>query len=107
MYRFGDIVLIAFPYSNNEGNKKRPALVLLDTGDNDLLLARITSQYVSTNFDMQISEWQEAGLLVPSYIRLHKLATLETILIDRRLGHLSSSDLAQVEAKLNEIFGSL
>lgn len=105
MYRFGDIVLIAFPYSNNEGSKKRPALVLLDVGDDDVLLARVTSQYADTDFDVQITAWQEAGLLVPSYIRLHKLATLETILIDRRLGHLSPNDLAKVEAKLNEIFG--
>ncbi len=107
MYRFGDIVLIAFPYSNNEGNKKRPALVLLDAGDNDVLLARITSQYVNTDFDVVISEWQQAGLLIPSYVRLHKLATLETMLIDRRLGHLSSNDLEKIEAKLSEIFSDL
>ncbi|SFF27070.1 type II toxin-antitoxin system PemK/MazF family toxin [Thermoflexibacter ruber] len=107
MYRFGDMVLIAFPYSNNEGNKKRPALVLLDAGDDDVLLARVTSQYTNTNFDVEINEWQQAGLLVPSYVRLHKLATLEKVLIDRRLGYLSSNDLSKVASKLNEIFGDL
>lgn len=104
MYKFGDIVLIAFPFTDGYGVKKRPALVILDTGDHDVLLARITSQYVSTDFDIQIAEWEEAGLLTRSYVRLHKLATIETVLIDRRLGKLSPTDLAEIKQKLSDIY---
>ncbi|MBS4029554.1 MAG: hypothetical protein KGZ58_13075 [Ignavibacteriales bacterium] len=43
-FRSGEVVLIAFPFANMEGMKRRPALVLLDTGNDDILVARITSQ---------------------------------------------------------------
>jgi mRNA interferase MazF len=107
MYKFGDIVLIAFPFTDGYGVKKRPALVILDTGDHDVLLARITSQHVNTDFDVQVAAWEDAGLLTRSYIRLHKLATIETVLIDRRLGKLSLADLAEVKKKLTDIYENL
>ncbi|MEM0992527.1 MAG: hypothetical protein AAF847_10370 [Bacteroidota bacterium] len=55
-YQFGDIVLIAFPFTNRGSVKKRPALVLLDTEDNDLLLSRVTSQMADSSFDVQVKE---------------------------------------------------
>jgi mRNA interferase MazF len=106
IYQLGDIVLIAFPFSDGRRVKKRPAIVLLDSKDNDLLLARVTSQPVNTTFDLFIKKWREAGLLKPSYIRLHKLATIETVLVDRKLGTLSDDDLTQIKQKLSEIYGS-
>jgi mRNA interferase MazF len=105
MYIIGDILLIAFPFTSGGTSKKRPALVLLDTGDADILVARITSQISNSEYDIIIDEWQNAGLLVPSYIRLHKLATLEKVLIDKKLGELSALDLEKVREKLTEIFG--
>jgi mRNA interferase MazF len=105
MYSIGDILLIAFPFTSGGTSKKRPALVLLDTGDADVLVARITSQISNSEYDIIIDEWQNAGLLVPSYIRLHKLATLEKVLIDKKLGELSALDLEKVREKLTEIFG--
>ena len=44
VYRPGDVVLLVYPFTSGEGAKKRPALVLLDTGDDDVVAARITSQ---------------------------------------------------------------
>jgi len=40
-YNFGDVVLVAFPTHGTL--KKRPALVVLDTGDADIVLAPITT----------------------------------------------------------------
>jgi len=91
-YKLGEVVLIAFPYTNGTGSKKRPALVLYDAGDPDILVARITSQTVLTKDDIVLNDWAEAGLLVPSTVRLHKVATLEKVLINRSLGTLSASD---------------
>ncbi len=81
--------------------------MLLDTEDNDVLLARITSQYIDTDFDLTLTNWRESGLLLPSYIRLHKLATLEMRLIEKRLGSLAQEDLVGVAEKLSKIFNNL
>ncbi len=91
-YELGAVVLIAFPYTNGSGVKKRPALVLYDNGDPDIVVARITSQAVTTHDDILIIDQDTAGLLVVSRVRLHKIATLDKKLITRQLGHLSDSD---------------
>jgi hypothetical protein len=44
IYKFGDIVLIGFPHTDLQGISKRPAIVLYDSGDQDVLLARIITQ---------------------------------------------------------------
>lgn len=47
-YSFGDVVLIGFPHSDYSRVSKRPALVIHDGKDQDLLLSRITSKSYST-----------------------------------------------------------
>lgn len=102
-YKFGDIVLLSFPFTNGISAKKRPALVLLDANDNDVVVVRITSQFSDTDFDLPIRDWQKAGLLSLSYLRFHKIATLEKTLIDKKLGYLSMTDLQKAKDKIQEI----
>ena len=92
----GTVVLINFPFTNGATTKKRPALVLLDLADQDLLLARITTQPWGTSFDCPLENWSAAGLKAPSFVRLHKLATLEKTLIEKRLGLLTPADMQRV-----------
>ena len=91
-YKPGDLVLVAFPYASGAQAKRRPALVILDTGDADVLVARVTTQVIRTPFDLSLKNWKAAGLRMPSTVRLHKLATLEKTLVIARLGSLSSTD---------------
>ena len=98
--KFGEIVLIAFPFTSGVGSKKRPALVLYDAGDPDILVARITSQIVLGKDDLVLNDLLYAGLLVPSTIRLYKVATLEKSLISRTLGTLSVRDERAVVSHL-------
>jgi mRNA interferase MazF len=104
---FGEVVLIKFPFTTDTTAKKRPALVILDPDDGDILLARISSQPVESDFETTVAEWENAGLLLPSYVRLHKMATLQKSLIDKSLGRLSPSDLQIVREKLKEMVESL
>ncbi len=76
-YSFGDIVLIGFPHTDLQGISKRPAIVLYDSDDQDVLLARITTQEYITVTDYKILDWQKGGLLAESYVRLGKQATIE------------------------------
>lgn len=65
-YQFGDIVLISFPFTEDGTVKNRPALVLFDLGDEDVIVARVTSQSYRNKFDLSIDKWKESGLLLPS-----------------------------------------
>ncbi|MDO8727709.1 MAG: hypothetical protein Q7J35_16720 [Candidatus Methanoperedens sp.] len=39
-YRVGEVVLLKFPFADQQDVKKRPALVLLDADDDDILVER-------------------------------------------------------------------
>jgi mRNA interferase MazF len=95
-YKSGDIVLIEFPHTDLQGISKRPAIVLYDSGDQDILLARITTQEYSTETDYKILDWQKSGLLAESYIRLGKQATIEKRYVVKQLGTLSASEMGHI-----------
>lgn len=106
-YRPGEVVLLTFPFTDEAEAKWRPALVLLDTGDADIVVARMTSQIARTTFDVELVKWQQSGLPLPSVVRVHKLATLEKRLVERRLGVLAASDWARVKAKIQQLWASI
>ena len=103
-YQFGELVIVAFLFAGTPETKHRPGLVLLDTGDEDMIVAKITSQIPRTTFDVEIQEWQQAGLKRPSAVRLHKLNTLQKSLVERRLGILTPDDLVQVRDRVKQIW---
>ena len=107
MYKFGDIVLLEFPFTNGLGSKKRPALVIIDANDGDIVVARVTSRIVNTDFDVIINDWRAAGLLTPSIVRLHKIATLELTLVNRKIGELSTATLQNVRQHILYIAADL
>ena len=107
MYKFGDIVLLEFPFISGLGSKKRPALVIIDANDGDVVVARITSRIVNTDFDVIINDWRAAGLLTPSIVRLHKIVTLELSLVNRKIGELSTATLQNVRQHILDIAADL
>jgi mRNA interferase MazF len=107
LFEPGELVLLAFPFSSGDVVKQRPALVLLDTGDLDLLVARVTTQVHESLHDVPIHDWKQAGLLAASTVRIHKLATLEKSRVQRKLGRLSPRDLAAVRAVVQKMLGKI
>lgn len=106
-YQPGEVLLLSFPFVNAVGTKRRPALVLKDTGDEDIIVARITSQTAKAELDVELVEWQNAGLVLPSIVRVHKIATVEKCLIERKLGKLTSKDWAKVKATIQQLWASI
>ncbi len=106
-YQSGEVVLVAFLFTGATETKRRPGLVLLDTGDEDMIVAKITTQSYRTVFDVEIAEWQQAGLNRQSTVRLHKLNTLQKSLVERSLGRLTANDWAQVRDVIQQIWSSL
>ena len=103
-YRPGDVVLLLFPFTDAEGARRRPSLLLVDTGDEDIVVARITSQAPRDAHDLRIEKWQSAGLLLPSVVRVHKLATLERGLVHTGLGRLDEEDWGRVQSRIRELW---
>ena len=91
-YEFGEIVLIDFPQSGRVQRKKHPALVVLDVGDADAVLAPITTREWLGRGDYRIRDWQFCGLLRASWLRLAKIACLRKEEIIRCLGQLTDYD---------------
>ena len=76
-YKFGEIVLIAFPFTSGVGSKKRPALVLYDADDPDILVARITSQPVFEKDDLVLTD---SGRLHEGFLAILTKLSLESII---------------------------
>lgn len=47
-FEFGEIVLIRMEFHQRAGGKVRPAVVLLDTGDDDFIAAPVTWRWLQT-----------------------------------------------------------
>ena len=89
--KVGDIVSIEFPFSDLQGQKRRPGLVLA-ADENDVLLARLTTHPSRDPSDVTLVHWVESGLPKPSTIRLAKLATIDRRLVHHRIGRLPLDD---------------
>jgi mRNA interferase MazF len=100
----GDIVLVDFVFVDGQGSKRRPALVVSSPAYHrsrqEVVVAAITSNVVRQLYgDHRIVDWQAAGLLFPSTVT-GILRTIKRATISRRLGSLSSSDLAAYDQRL-------
>jgi mRNA-degrading endonuclease toxin of MazEF toxin-antitoxin module len=102
--RPGQVVLIRIDFHQTAGGKLRPAVVLLDSDDDDFVGAPITSRPRLSDFDVAIQPWRLAGLNTASTIRVHKLTVLAKDEIVRRLGELAAPDQAAVTAVLRRAF---
>lgn len=102
-YKLGDIVLITFPFVESNTSKNRPALVLLDTDDNDIVASRITSQLHKDIYTFEINEWKICGLLLPSAVKLNKIATISKSHIYLKLGGLLDQDIAEIKRILKDM----
>jgi hypothetical protein len=91
-------------FHQTQGSTIRPALVLLDTGDDDFVAAPITSRLRSAEFDFPFLDWRSAGLNVPSSARLHKLTVLPKLDLVRKLGSCSAPDRDVLHASLGKAF---
>ncbi len=98
---------MAFPFTAGTGAKRRPTLVLLDTGDADVIVVPITSRTSQATFDVVLAEWQQEGLKLPSVVRVHKPVTIEKRLVERRLGALTPGDWTRVRDRLQELWATI
>ena len=108
-YKRGEVVLLPFPYTDQSGSKRRPALILSTDAYNthraDIIVAPITSNLTTGQADdTPLTDWSAAGLLKPSVVK-GILGTVEQTLIRRVMGRLSAADLQKVEQTFANVLG--
>jgi mRNA interferase MazF len=107
------IVLVTFPFDDLTGSKVRPAICLTDEIGTyrHVVIAFITSQVANASEPSDIplltsaDDFPATGLKVSSAIRLHRLVTIPTNLMQRHLGDLPVSVQNMVAQKLRTLFG--
>ena len=109
-FSFGDVVLVPFPFTDQSGTKKRPAVVVSSHGYNasrrDIVIMAITSQ-VRTPLgfgEAMVDDWQGAGLIKASVLK-PVFATIEQGLVLRVMGHHSAADIKTLREVVADVIG--
>lgn len=103
----GDIVIIPVPFTDNNGYKLRPAVVISNdkvhqTGD--AMIVQITSKLKQDNLSIALTNDDVTeSLPAKSYIRFHKIFVLEQRLIKGKVSSLNISKYQELIQKINQI----
>jgi mRNA interferase MazF len=93
-----DVVLLPIPFTDLSSRRVRPAIVIgFGSFPGDLFVVPLTSQLA--NADFPLGNWQAAGLNVPSGVKA-QLATVESALVLKIVGRLSSADSSTLNSHL-------
>jgi mRNA interferase MazF len=110
-YKQGDIVLLNFPFSDNNRSKIRPALILsndkLDGNFyNEKIFIPISTKKQEDGFDIEIQDKMVKNVMPKrSFLRYMKLQTMpeSQIEINGKISELRHEHLKEVVDKINEL----
>ena len=103
-YSRGDVVLVSFVFSDETGERQRPAVIVSSEAYHrsrqEAIIAAITSRTDRILAgDHLITAWQGAGLLFPS-VATGIIRTVKRGMITRRLGIMSQADMEAIDDNL-------
>ena len=103
-YSRGDVVLVGFVFSDETGERRRPAVIVSSEAYHksrqEAIIAAITSRTDRILAgDHLINDWGEAGLLFPS-VATGIIRTIKQGMISRRLGTISQADMEAIDDNL-------
>src|ERR1700722_1837178 len=110
-YRKGDVVLVSFPYTTDEGStqtKRRPAVIISNDNNNarldDVLLVPLTSNVTRAGREptqvvvsMTSEEGKAAGLRLDSVIDCTVIATIPKTLLVNKIGAFPQETMERVD----------
>ena len=100
----GDVVVIRIPFTDLSSDKKRPALVIANLGGEDLILCQITSKEPLSNFvKLNQKDFLTSTLDMTSFVRINKIFTLDSKMIEYKIGKINQEKITEVETKLIKI----
>lgn len=101
-YNIGEVWWTSFPYEEKQEEKHRPAVVI-DENTIGVLAMMVTSKEKKTPFYIEINDWKEAGLTVPSWARIDRVVRIDEWHMDHKIGELSQNDLLKIMQLFTEI----
>lgn len=106
MYEQKEIVLILFPYTDLTGNKLRPALIISNSNLNnseDRLCVLVTTNKSSDSLKINEEDQLENKLPFESFIKPHRIFTINKKLIVKSLCIISNSFHERIIKEINKI----
>lgn len=102
----GNVVLVAFPFSNLKGKKIRPALILAHVEFDNLILCQITSRPYSSKTAIRVehADFAKGRLPLTSFIRPDKLFTADASIIKSIAGKLSKKTTDSILQRVRNLF---
>ena len=105
----GDVVLVSFIFSDETGERRRPAVIVSSDAYHqsrqEAIIAAVTSRIDRILMgDHLISDWQSAGLLFPS-VSTGIIRTIKQGMIARKLGSMPVPDMQAIDSKLKLVLG--
>ena len=103
-YSRGDVVLVSFVFSDETGERRRPAVIVSSEAyhrsHQEAIIAAITSRTDRILAgDHLIADWRGAGLLFPS-VATGVIRTIKRGMITRRLGIMPKADMEAMDDDL-------
>jgi mRNA interferase MazF len=97
-YNKGDVVLVSYPFTNLKQSKVRPAILLRDQFQEDILVCPISTRIKVKSYELIITDEDYDGriLPVPSCIRTHNLFSLHASLVQQKVTRLSDGALQKL-----------
>ena len=93
----GDVVVVLFPFTNYLEAKKRPAIVLMEPGGEDVVLAAVSATNSGPcSIYLSQHDFARGSLNRPSFIRFTALFTVEKSLIHKNIGTLTEAKRKEV-----------
>ena len=83
-----------FPFLDTDKDKVRPVIVISKPHGhyNIVNVVPVSSQTEREDVDIELQDWQSAGLVKPSIARVHRLSALLLSELTSQLGMLSAKD---------------
>ena len=111
LFNQGDILLVPFPFTDQSGDKQRPAMVIsagwYNSAHKDLILAAITSQIPSflarDELPLTPNDISQASLIIPCILLAGKLFSIEKSKIVKCLGKVSTQTRIDALSKVRAI----
>jgi mRNA interferase MazF len=101
----GEVIVTPFPFADNSGFKRRPALVLSVFSAKEFIVCAITSQAVRDDYCVILNaeHFEHGGIKNDSYIRPNYLFTVRAEVVAYKVGQITNNKMLEVIHVINQL----